>query len=327
MLVDQVQIIVKAGNGGRGAVSFKRNAQTAKGGPDGGNGGKGGDVYIQGINDIDALQRFRYQKEVKAEDGVNGGRYNLYGRKGKDMLVYLPLGTLVTDLTSNEELEIINEEVKILLAKGGSGGKGNNEFKTSTNQTPKFAEDGEKGEVKQIRLELKLIADVGIIGLPNAGKSSLLSVLTNAHPKIADYPFTTLEPNLGVMPALSGSNGNGFIIADIPGLIEGASTGKGLGDKFLKHIERTKLLVHCIDSSTKSPLDDYKIIRKELEQFNSKLLEKKEIIVLTKKDSIDASIEKKLQKTFSKLKREIVFITLLEDESINELKNKLQKLF
>src|ERR1035437_1610828 len=224
MLIDEATITVKAGNGGNGAVSFKRNAQTAKGGPDGGNGGNGGDVYVTGINDFTTLTEFRYKKNVRAEDGVKGGKQNLYGRNGKELVIQIPVGTQITNLDTKESFEVLNTTSKILLAKAGKGGRGNNEFKTATNQTPYYAEKGELGEQKRFFLELKLIADIGLIGLPNSGKSTLLSVLTNAHPKIGDYPFTTLEPNLGVL--------NELIIADIPGLIEGASEGRGLGDKF-----------------------------------------------------------------------------------------------
>lgn len=315
MLIDEVVITVKGGNGGNGAISFKRNAQTAKGGPDGGNGGNGGNLYIQGENDVDTLTSFRYKKEIKAEDGISGGRYNLYGRNGQDTVINVPLGTVITNLEDGDSFEITNETDRILIAKGGKGGRGNNEFKTSTIQAPKYRELGKVGEVKKIKLELKLIADIGLVGLPNAGKSSLLSVLTNAHPKIADYPFTTLEPNLGVM--------EGLIIADIPGLIEGASTGKGLGDKFLKHIERTKLLVHCIDSSSEDALNDYKTIRKELEDFSPLLLEKEEIIVLTKSDLIDEARKKELSKKFSKIKAKIFLLSLYENNSIEELKRVL----
>src|ERR1035437_487422 len=248
MLIDEAIITVKAGNGGKGSANFKRNAQTAKGGPDGGNGGNGGDVYAQGIDDIMALMEFRYKKSVRGEDGVGGGKQNLYGRNGEELVVLFPVGTFITDQESKEVIEITDTTTKILLAKGGKGGRGNNEFKTATNQTPYFAEKGEQGEDKRFFLELKLIADVGLIGLPNSGKSSLLDVLTNAHPKIGDYAFTTLEPNLGVMPAPRslGGVGNGLVIADIPGLIEGASEGRGLGYRCLRHVEKTKVLIHCI---------------------------------------------------------------------------------
>ena len=322
MLVDEVTILAKAGIGGNGSISFKRNAQTARGGPDGGNGGKGGDVYITGVNDIDVLQRFSYTKEVHAENGVNGAKQNLYGRNGKDLTINVPFGTLVYDLSNNTGFEIINGE-KILIAKGGKGGRGNNEFKSATNQAPRYRELGEKGEEKKLKLELKLIADIGIIGLPNAGKSSLLSLLTNAHPKIGNYPFTTLEPNLGVMPALTRSNGDDLIIADIPGLIEGASGGKGLGDKFLRHIERTKILVHCIDGLSENILNDYEVIRTELGQFNRKLLEKKEIILITKIDNVLEEKIEEIKKIFKKTKKDIYFISIYDNNLVEKFKSLL----
>ena len=318
MLVDEVQIVVKAGNGGNGSASFIRNSQTARGGPDGGNGGIGGSIYIQGVNDIDALQTFRYNKKAKAEDGVNGGKNKLFGRNGKDLVIRVPLGTLVQDLSNNTVLEVIDESTKHLIARGGKGGRGNNEFKSATNQAPKFAEKGESGEDKKVKLELKLIADVGLIGLPNAGKSSLLEVLTNAHPKIANYPFTTLEPNLGVM--------DGLILADIPGLIEGASAGKGLGVRFLKHIERTKILVHCIDVSSNDPYKDYETIRLELKSFNENLLSKKEIILITKADLISKGDIEKFVKLFRKKNKDALPVSIYDDKSLNELKEKIKEL-
>ncbi|MBI3985135.1 MAG: GTPase ObgE [Candidatus Levybacteria bacterium] len=318
MLVDEVQIIVKAGNGGNGSSSFKRNAQTARGGPDGGNGGKGGSVYVVGVNDIDALQTFRYAKKANAEDGINGGRQKLFGRNGQDLIIKVPFGTFIHDLSNNTTFEVIDEQSKHLIARGGKGGRGNTEFKSATNQAPKFAEKGEAGEEKRINLELKLIADVGLIGLPNAGKSSLLEVLTNAHPKIGNYPFTTLEPNLGVM--------EGLIIADIPGLIEGAHSGKGLGDKFLKHIERTKILVHCIDVSSNDPYKDYETIRLELKSFTETLLSKKEIILITKSDLISTENVKKFVSLFKKKGKEVLPVSIYDDNSLKLLKEKIREL-
>ena len=326
MLIDEAVITVKAGNGGNGAATFKRNAQTAKGGPDGGNGGNGGNVYVQGINDITALMEFRYKKNIRGEDGVNGAKQNLYGRNGKDLVVFFPVGTYITDLATKEVFEITNTTVKTLLARGGKGGRGNNEFKTATNQTPHYAEKGKPGEEKRLYLELKLIADIGLIGLPNSGKSSLLSVLTNAHPKIGDYPFTTLEPNLGVMSkTLSGeSNGDGLIIADIPGLIEGASKGRGLGDKFLRHIEKTKILVHCIDSQSQDIENDYKTIRDELTQYNETLLNKKALLVLTKTDLLK-NVDEKL-KLAQKINSGVLVISIYDEASIANLKAKILEL-
>lgn len=312
MLIDEAHIIVRAGSGGNGSANLKRNAQTAKGGPDGGNGGNGGSVFVQGIDDITGLLEFRYKKKVFAEDGVKGGKQNLYGRNGKDLIIMLPLGTQITDTKSNEVIEVLNSTDKILIARGGKGGRGNNEFKTATNQTPIYAEKGEKGEERSLFLELKLIADVGLIGLPNSGKSSLLSVLTNAHPKIGDYAFTTLEPSLGVM--------NGLIIADIPGLIEGASGGKGLGIKFLKHIEKTKVLVHCIDIQSENILKDYETVRNELSGYNKSLLEKQEIVLLTKSDLVTEGKIKDAIKILSKVNQNAFAISIYNEGLLSDLK-------
>lgn len=315
MLIDEVTILVKGGMGGNGAVSFKRNAQTAKGGPDGGNGGNGGNVYFQGINDVTALSVFNYNKKITAEDGVKGRKQNLYGRNGKDTIVFLPIGTFVTDLTTNECFEIINSKDKILVARGGKGGRGNNEFKSATEQTPYYAEKGLPGEEKKLLLVLKLIADIGLIGLPNSGKSSLLSVLTRAHPKIGDYPFTTLEPNLGVM--------QGIVIADIPGLIEGASNGKGLGIKFLKHIEKTKTLLHCLDIQSEDLKRDYGIVRKELIEYDNKLSEKTEIVLLTKSDMLSKEKADKKLNIAKKLNKNAFTVSIYNEEELSNLKNLL----
>lgn len=311
MLVDDVTITIKAGNGGDGSVHFKRNAQTAKGGPDGGNGGNGGNIYFDGIDDISALREFQFKKTITAENGVNGGRQNLYGRNGKDTMIKVPFGTHITELHSGKTYTITKFVPKILLAKGGKGGRGNNQFKTATRQTPTYAEKGQLGEEKQLHVELKLIADIGFIGLPNAGKSSLLQALTNAKPKIGAYPFTTLEPNLGVL--------NGAILADIPGLIEGASKGKGLGIKFLRHIERTKLLVHCIASDNENILQTYETVRKELEQYKKELLEKPEIILLTKKDLASQEELKQKVKILKKVSRKIISVSIFDQEALQNL--------
>lgn len=316
MLIDEVYITVKAGNGGNGAVSFKRNAQTAKGGPDGGNGGNGGNVYVVGINDITALAEFRYKKNIRAEDGIKGAKQNLYGRNGKDTVINIPLGTLIVDKDTEEVFEIQNTTEKTLIAKGGKGGKGNNEFKSATNQTPTFAQSGEPGEEKHLTLELKLTADIGLIGLPNSGKSSLLAVLTNAHPKIGNYPFTTLEPNLGVF--------EGLVIADIPGLIEGASKGKGLGIKFLRHIERTKVIVHTVPADSENPIKDYETVRKELSEFSSNLLNKKEIVLITKSDLVEKEKFEKIKKMFRKIKVEVSLVSIYDEKLISDLKKLLK---
>lgn len=316
MLVDNVTLIIKAGNGGNGKASFKRNAQTAKGGPDGGNGGNGGNIFVQGSNNINDLAEFRFKKKILARDGTPGGRNNLYGKNAEHTAFYVPYGTQITDVDSNETWEIL-DNASVLLARGGKGGRGNNEFKSATNQTPRYAEKGTQGETKKLFLELRLIADIGLVGLPNAGKSSLLSVLTKAHPKIADYPFTTLEPNIGMLDK--------HPVADIPGLIEGASGGRGLGVRFLKHIEKTRLLVHCIDSADQTPQKTYEIVRSEFGKYNSALLEKPEIILLTKTDLVNEKTIKKSIAVFKKMKKQVFACSIYNLESISSLKQSLEK--
>ena len=315
MLVDDVTITITAGNGGNGAVSFRRNAQTPKGGPDGGNGGNGGSVYVQGEDDILGLRDFRFKKSLHAEDGIKGAKQNLFGRAGKDLLIKIPVGTLITDTTTGEQWEITDTTTKLLLAQGGIGGRGNNEFKSATNQTPRYAEKGTPGQERIIRFELKLIADIGFIGLPNAGKSSLLKSLTNATPKIGNYPFTTLEPHLGML--------SGITLADIPGLIEGAHEGKGLGMQFLRHVEKTKLLVHCIDITTEKLFDTYHIIRDELDAYNKEILTKPEIIVLTKSDLVSEKEAATQTKKLQKLKKEVLVVSVINDQQLENLKSYL----
>lgn len=315
MLVDDVIITVKAGDGGNGAVAFFPQ----KGGPAGGNGGKGGDVYLIGASDIEALSQFKYKKSLQARNGENGGHSHKDGRNGGDLYVPVPIGTRISVDKSNWIYEIQDTKTPFLLAKGGIGGRGNDEFKSSTNQAPRFAQKGKLGQEKTVHLQLRLIADIGFIGLPNAGKSSLLASLTNASPKIADYPFTTLEPNLGVIPE------NKIILADIPGLIEGASQGRGLGIKFLKHIEKTQLLAHCIDAAIDNPVEAYATVRAEFEKYNPELLGKKEIIILTKTDQVtQRELEKKI-KVLKKINKSIVSVSILDDESLKKLKTILEQ--
>ncbi len=316
MLIDDVTISIKAGNGGNGKVSFKRNAQTAKGGPDGGNGGKGGDVYVQGNNDLTLLQQFQFKKSLRAEDGIGGDKNNLFGRKGKDLVIKVPFGTRITDLATKEFFDIETEE-SFLLAKGGKGGLGNMEFKSATNQAPRYAETGVPGQERQLRFELRLIADIGLIGLPNAGKSSLLKELTNADPKIGNYPFTTLEPNLGVM--------DGIILADIPGLIEGASTGRGLGTKFLKHIEKTRLLLHCIDVSSDDVVRDYNVVREEMVSYSASIQQKTEVILLTKCDLVTDEEYAEKEKQLQDISPSILSVSIHDLESLETLRLLLKK--
>jgi GTP-binding protein len=310
MLVDNVTLTIKAGDGGNGAATFLRNGMTAKGGPDGGNGGNGGSIYFQGSTNVRDLSEFRFKKKIVAEDGIAGKHKRLYGKNALDTTILVPLGTIITVLKTNGAFEIRDTQPR-KFAKGGHGGRGNLEFKSSTNQSPNYAESGALGEEKTLQLELKLIADIGLIGLPNAGKSSLLSVLTQAHPKIGNYPFTTLEPNLGVLGDLT--------LADIPGLIEGASEGKGLGIGFLKHIEKTKLLLHCIDATDEYPEKTYKIVRDEFTNYNSELLEKPELILFTKTDLVDKKDLSKKVKLFEKYGKQILMCSVYSQESIEAL--------
>ena len=311
MLVDDVHITLRGGKGGDGVVSFRHDEGKEKGGPDGGNGGNGGTVYLVGINDLSALSKFQYKKELSAEDGIKGRKKTLFGRNGEDLFVQLPLGTKVIDEATGKSFEIRKVTDKVVIAKGGIGGKGNNEFKSATNQAPRIAEKGTYGDEKHLHLVMRLIADVGLIGLPNGGKSSLLAVLTNATPKIGNYPFTTLEPNLGAF--------DNSIIADIPGLIEGAHTGKGLGIKFLKHIEKTKILAHCISSENEDVKSAYETVQKEFESYNLKLLEKPQIILLTKTDLYSEEEIEKKKKILAKYNKQIFGVSIYDDESIRRL--------
>lgn len=276
-MIDYAKITVSAGNGGRGKVGWRQDKFVRKGGPDGGNGGDGGSVYLEVDPNLNTLKNFQFQKKFAASPGQMGGNNRRTGRGGADLIILVPLGTVVkiSDLKSSI-YDLTSSGQRLCVAAGGRGGRGNWAFRSPALTTPKFADPGEAGESKTLTLELKLLADVGLIGLPNAGKSTLLSVLTKATPKIADYPFTTLEPNLGVMDNL--------VIADIPGLIEGASQGRGLGIEFLRHVERCRVLVHVIDATSKTIAADYNQVRNELGQYSPKLLEKPEIIVLNKID-------------------------------------------
>lgn len=284
MFVDYAEIEVAAGKGGDGAVSFRREKYIPKGGPDGGDGGKGGDIYILASDDLSTLLDFRYKKVYKAPDGKRGGKNNRTGQGGDDIHIKLPVGTVVKDLNSERVLaDLTSDGMEVLLAAGGKGGRGNARFKSSTNQAPRTAENGRPGENLKISLELKSIADVGLVGFPNAGKSTLLARLSAAHPKIADYPFTTRIPNLGIVP-LKGYRS--FVLADIPGLIEGAHLGKGMGIKFLRHIQRTRVIVYLIDITSHRPGDELDILKREMVSFDPGLLEKPSITAFNKIDLI-----------------------------------------
>lgn len=313
MLTDEIHITIKAGNGGNGLVNFFSDAWRPKGGPDGGNGGNGGDVYFEAVSDITKLGQFRHSKVYQAEDGQAGGRNKRSGRNGKDLIIQVPFGTIATyDNGTSVELTTVGQ--KQLMARGGDGGRGNFMFRSSTNQTPQESEPGMKRETKKLFLQLKLIAQVGLIGLPNAGKTSLLNELTSAKARVASYSFTTLEPNLGITP-------QGNIIADIPGLIEGAASGKGLGIKFLKHIERTTLLVHCISVESSDPLKDYQSIRQEITNYSSVLAKKKEIIVVTKFDAV----EDKETNQVKKILNSKIATSIIDPDSIKKLHDLITK--
>jgi len=314
MLIDDVTIKVSAGNGGSGAVAFDKNKLGV--GPTGGNGGRGGNVIFVGVPELDALKQFRFRKEIKAEDGKNGRGRFLDGRTGEDAVIKIPVGTVIYNLNADERMEMIKVGERITIAEGGKGGKGNFFFRSSRNTTPMQSQNGLEGEEFNLRLELKLIADIGFIGLPNVGKSSLLKELTNADPKVANYPFTTLEPNLGVYYDL--------ILADIPGLIEGASSGKGLGMKFLRHVERTKILFHFISAESKDIKKDYMVIRNELKEYNPALLEKQEYIFLSKTDLVsEEEVEEKIKQLKNK---KIIPFSIYDDKSLDKVKAVLNKI-
>ncbi len=283
MFVDQVRVKLLAGKGGDGAVSFRHEKFIDKGGPDGGNGGDGGDIILQASRNQDSLSAFRYKKLLKAEDGTSGGKSKKHGKSGKDLIVPVPVGTVVSNEKGEQLADLVSDGQSEIIAAGGHGGFGNAHFISSTRQAPRVAEKGEQGEELEVQLEIKLIADVGIIGLPNAGKSTFLSVVSNAKPEIANYPFTTLHPNLGVVDI----DGNSLLLADIPGLIEGASQGKGLGDEFLRHVERTSSLLHLIDIYSEDIVTAYKTIIRELKEYKIDLSKKPQIVSLTKIEGVD----------------------------------------
>lgn len=328
MFTDYVKIYAKAGDGGNGAISFRREKYVAAGGPDGGDGGKGGDVYFEVDPNSNTLIDFRYKKKFKAQNGNNGEGSNKYGKGGEDLTIKVPIGTVIKDATTNEVLADLSQEgQRELVLKGGRGGKGNTHFATSTRQAPRFSQDGENGEEKELILELKLIADVGLIGFPNVGKSTFLGRTTSATPKIADYHFTTLEPNLGVVKT---DYGESFVIADIPGIIEGASEGVGLGLQFLRHIERTRLLLHIIDvsgSEGRDPVDDFNKINAELQKYSKKLSKRKQIIVANKIDSMqDESLYNELEKMAKENNIEIFKISAVTGEGVSELIKRVAEL-
>ncbi|MEZ4723657.1 MAG: GTPase ObgE [Candidatus Kapaibacterium sp.] len=322
--IDIANIEVKSGNGGKGHISFRREKFVAKGGPDGGNGGKGGDLIIKGDNHLSTLLDFKYSKVYEAENGVDGGKNLCTGRNGKDRIIKVPVGTLVKNTETGEVIADIIEAGQIeIIAKGGSGGKGNAEFKNSVNQAPRYAQPGIPGVEMKITLELKLLADVGLVGFPNVGKSTLISVVSAAKPKIADYHFTTLVPNLGVVKIAESKS---FVIADIPGLIEGASDGKGLGHQFLRHVERTKLLVFILEAFSEDIVSDYEVLKNELYKYNPDMEYKKRIICINKTDAIDEDKRKELEDLVFEDSIKPMLISAVSHLNIENLKNRIWNL-
>ena len=330
MFVDEAKIRVKAGNGGNGIVAFRREKFVPRGGPWGGDGGRGGDVIMESSERHNTLVHFRFNPEYKAERGRHGEGANKTGREGVDVLLKVPVGTLVYDDETGELLhEFIEPDERIIIARGGRGGRGNAQFATPTHQAPREAEDGKLGEEKFLRLELKLLADVGLVGYPNAGKSTLISRISSAKPKIADYPFTTLQPNLGVVVVGEMPHEQSYVVADIPGLIEGASHGAGLGTQFLRHVERTRLIAHLVDVSDASgrpdPVQDYKVITKELASFGTGIEKKPTIIVATKIDVANPEKLKKLRAFAKRSKKPFFAISAVTGEGIEPLKWEMAK--
>jgi len=316
--VDELKINIKAGNGGDGVVRWLHVKSLEFAGPSGGNGGRGGSVYVRAVSDIGILARYKNSKAFEAEKGQDGMKDSCHGKNGEDLFIDFPVGSVITNLETREKFNLleVGEEIKIL--NGGKGGLGNEYFKSSTNQAPEQQTDGKRGEGADFYIEVELVANAGLIGLPNAGKSSILNELTNATSKVGAYQFTTLEPALGAM--------HGYILADIPGLIEGASDGKGLGHKFLRHIKRTKVLLHCISLEDEAVVKNYKIIRKELKDYSEDLAEKQEIIILTKTDLVDAKKVVAAKKKLEKFNKNILTVTVYDNDSIKELKDKLIKI-
>ena len=328
MFTDYTKIIIKAGDGGNGAIAFHREKYVAAGGPDGGDGGNGGSIYFQVDKDKNTLIDFRYNRKFKAKNGEYGSGNTCSGKYGEDLYIKVPIGTVVKDAKTGKVIADLSKPNQVeLVLKGGRGGRGNRHFATSTRQVPRFAEDGEKGEEKEVILELKLLADVGLLGFPNVGKSTFLSVVTDAKPKIANYHFTTLEPNLGVVKT---KDGDGFVIADIPGIIEGASEGVGLGIRFLRHVERTRLLLHFLDVSGREgrdPVEDFYTINKELKKYSEKLATRKQIIVANKIDAMqDENLLKKIEDLAKKERVELFKISAVTKQGVEELIDHVAKI-
>jgi len=316
--IDELKIHISAGRGGDGVVRWLHEKGIDKAGPAGGNGGKGGDVYLRAIRDIAILAKYKNTKEFVAEHGESGMKKSMHGKNGEDLIIEVPIGTVATNLETREVFNLVEDGKAVKILNGGKGGLGNEYFKNAVNRSPENQTDGKNPEEADFSFEVELVADAGLIGLPNAGKSSLINVLTNSKSKIGAYQFTTLEPSLGDM--------HGYILADIPGLIEGASEGKGLGHKFLRHIKRTKVLLHCLSLENEDVVKSYKVIRKELEDYSPELAEKEEVVILTKTDMVDEKTLEKAEKKISKLNKNVLSATVLDDKSVKNLKDNLIKI-
>ncbi len=318
--VDYVKLFLRSGNGGAGSVHFRREKYVPKGGPDGGDGGRGGHIILKGNKQLWTLLHLKYRKHIHAEDGKSGAGALRSGNAGKDIVIEVPLGTIAKDVESgHKELEILDDGQEIIWLQGGRGGQGNNHFKSATNQAPHYAQPGETGSEGWKILELKVLADVGLVGFPNAGKSTLLSVVSAAKPEIADYPFTTITPNLGMV---NYRDNRSFVMADIPGIIKGAHKGKGLGDRFLRHIERNAILLFLIPADSEDIKKDFQILKKELKLYNNDLVQKKMVLGISKADLLDEELEGLIRKELPK-KIRVVFFSSVTQSGINELKDVL----
>lgn len=316
--VDELTIDAAAGKGGDGVVRWLHLKGKEYSGPSGGNGGDGGDVYLRGVRDISLLGRYRGEKKFRAGDGADGAARSKEGKGGADLVIDLPVGSIVTNQSTGEIFELLGEGQTLMVLKGGRGGAGNEVFKSSVNRTPTEATPGAPGEAATLAIELRLIADAGFVGLPNAGKTSLLNALTGASAKVGSYAFTTLDPNLGVIPG-------GYILADIPGLIEGAAAGKGLGSRFLRHVARTRQLIHCVSLESEDPVGGYQTVRAELEAHDPALAAKPELVLLTKSDTRDSPYVERISAAFAKLGTETASVTVLEDASVKALRDLLSQ--
>lgn len=330
MFADRAKIIIKSGKGGNGHVSFRREKYVPNGGPDGGDGGKGGDIIFEVDENVNTLSNYRYRRKFEAESGEEGRKRNSHGKKGSDLVLKVPAGTIIKDAESGKIIaDMSGKNRRQIVLQGGKGGLGNQHYATSKMQAPKYAQPGQDAIELEVQLELKVIADVGLVGFPNAGKSTLLSRVTNAQPKIANYPFTTLQPNLGVVES---EDGNGFVIADIPGLIEGASEGVGLGHEFLRHIERTKVMIHIVDAASvegRDPIADIYAINRELEAYNAKLLQKPQVIAANKIDALyggENEVIERLKAEFEPKGMKIYPISAVSGQGIDELLYAVKKL-